>query len=243
MWNPFIDGDLIKDLTYKRYLDGKFIGVPTIFGDVTNGGTMYAPSNTSTLEQSNEFVRNQFPALTNSQLETLNELFINPNKTCPNVGCYWRQAANVYGEIRYLCPGLFLSELLADFDAPPSYNYWWDVLNPKANATGQGVVHVIETFALFGPGNNFQAAPDSYYPGELNGETSPIIQGYWTSFIRTLDPNKHRHNGTARWEAWAAMPESRLWFGTGGAIAMRAVDLNMRERCDYLKSIAVSLDQ
>lgn len=43
MWSPFIDGDLVRDLTYRRYFDGHFIRVPTIFGDDTNGGTNFAP--------------------------------------------------------------------------------------------------------------------------------------------------------------------------------------------------------
>jgi carboxylesterase type B len=254
MWSPFIDGELIRDLTWRRYLEGRFIRVPTIFGDDMNGGTNFAPKTAATLAESNNFMRNNYPTLTDAQLQVLNELYPNPNATsCPNVGCYWRQASNVYGETRYMCPSLYLSNLLTTKNTrrhcggnrAPTYTYLWDVEDPTANATGFGVTHVVETFALFGPYNNFvSGSPASYYPGGINAKASPIVQAYWTSFIRTLDPNRYRYPGSAKWTPWTSKDEqTRIRFGTGGTTDMESIEAGLRKRCEYLQSITLSLIQ
>lgn len=198
-------------------------------------------------------MRNQFPTVTDAQLDVLNGLYPNPNATsCPNTGCYWRQASNVYGETRYMCPSILLSHCLTtgNRDSPTgtpvaSYTYLWDVEDPQANATGYGVTHVVETFALFGPYNNFvTGAPASYFPGGVNERASPVLQAYWTSFIRTLDPSRYRYPGSAKWVSWADKEEGRrMRFGTGGTTGMERIDEGLQKRCEYLKSIALDLLQ
>lgn len=243
MWGPVIDGDLITDLTYTAFKRGKFIKVPTIIGDDTNGGTQFTPKNTSSLAEGNVFLKNQFPFLTLEQLATLNDLYPNPNQTCPNVGCYWRQVSNEYGEGRYMCPGLYITSLYTQNGVKASYAYRWNVEDPAQIASGLGVPHTIELSAIFGPNNTNGKAPDSYYPGGINAESVPVIQGYWTSFIRTFDPNKYRYPGSASWLAWTDRNQQRLLFETGGVTEMEKIDAGLRERCDYWASIGVSIRQ
>ncbi|KAK3059609.1 hypothetical protein LTS18_010441, partial [Coniosporium uncinatum] len=64
MWNPTIDGDIICDYTYRAFAQGKFIHIPSIFGDDTNGGTVFAPRHTNTSGDSSTFLHDQFPYLT-----------------------------------------------------------------------------------------------------------------------------------------------------------------------------------
>src|SRR5277367_3089569 len=45
MYNPTLDGDLLRDLTISSFANGAYIRVPSIFGDVTNEGTMFPPRN------------------------------------------------------------------------------------------------------------------------------------------------------------------------------------------------------
>jgi len=253
MWNPFIDGKLIKDLTYRRFSEGKYIRVPTIFGDVTNEGTMYAPTNATSLADSHTFLRNNFPAVTDAQLAGMDKLWPNRNQSaCPSTGCFYGHASDLYGEIRYVCPGLFLARTLTTTPAlrrpavaPPLWLYHYNALDPAQNESGLGVPHVVELNAIWGPENLLYPAPVSYFPGGINQGTIPVMQGYWTSFIRFLDPNKARAGGSAEWSAWhgTSTQGRRLLVGTGGTTAMEAVDGQLKAKCAFSDAIALELDQ
>jgi len=149
MYGPTIDGDLIVDYTYNLFAAGKFIHVPTIFGDDTNGGTIFAPKNTTNISQSDIFLHNQFPALTLADLLWINDNYPETNVTYPNAGPYWRQCSNIYGEMRYMCPGLFCSSALTDRTSQPSWNYRYNVEDPTQVAEGLGVPHTVEVNAIW----------------------------------------------------------------------------------------------
>lgn len=285
MFQPTLDGDFVTDLTYDAFHKGKFVQVPIIVGDDTNGGTIFTPRKTSSQEQSNKFLTTQFPYLTSSQLGTLNKLYPNPNQTaCPATGCWWRQVSNVYGEMRYMCPGLYISSVYANLTAsnkqsrglPPrekrassggtqildvmfprldekkissvaakSYAYRYNVEDPNQVAEGLGVPHTVEVNAIFGPGNVPGGVPASYKAGQSNAAVVGVIQAYWTSFIRSYDPNKYRADGSAKWEEYyskTGQPQ-RLVFQKGGKTSMESLDDGLKARCSYLVSIGPSIKQ
>lgn len=241
MWQPVIDDDFISDYLYKSFREGRFIRVPTIMGDVSNGGTKFVPERTGTWAESNEFLLNQYPALSVGQLNDINNLYPNPNQSCsadlePGSGCFWRQASNVYGEVRYMCPAMSVNSALVRQGEPASYSYLWDVQDPKEVKQGLGVPHIIELRALLGP--DYSVPPRSYKRGGINELAPPLIQGYWTSFVRTFDPNRYRYPGSAEWKPWSAETRERLVFGTRGTTQMQGVDRDLRQRCDYWEAIA-----
>lgn len=231
-WLPVLDFDFITDYAYRSLQEGNFIKIPTIFGDDTNGGTQFAPKNLTTLAESGMFLLNQYPTLTPAQLGDVEELYPNPNKTCPKVGCYWRRTANVYQEIRYMCPALHANAIMRSF--APSYAYQYNVEDPEQMEAGLGVPHTIDLEALIGA-EYTDEAPVSYQEGEINERITTVIQGYWTSFMRTLDPNKYREEGTAEWAAWGEgeSGQNRMILGTGGRTEMVNIGSAFRERCEY----------
>ncbi|KAM0350652.1 hypothetical protein ACHAPU_003139 [Fusarium lateritium] len=241
MWTAVLDNDLIPDVTYRLFEQGKFIKVPLIAGDDTNGGTFFAPSDISTLVQSNSFLNAQFPFLSLEQLDTINQLYPNQNKTCPNTGCYWRQAADVYGDMRYKCSSLYISNALAKYGVSKSWNYLYNVEDPTQITAGLGVPHTVEIQAILGPEPG--SAPASYFPGEKNALVVPVIQGYWTSFIRTLDPNKYRHSSAVKWEPWTEKGKKRVVFETGGKTQMEKQSAIEQKRCNYFASIGPAIRQ
>ncbi|KAK8016191.1 Alpha/Beta hydrolase protein [Apiospora rasikravindrae] len=230
MWNPVVDGDLLRDVTYNSYAQGNFVKVPMLIGDDTNGGTVFTPRNTSSLRQSDVFLHNQFPYLRPDQLRTINMLYPNSNASCPAAGCYWRQVSDAYGDMRYMCPGLYISSELEHRGVRGTWNYRYDVRDPAQVKEGLGVPHVVEVSAIFGPQNGTGGAPASYLPGGINAHVVPVIQGYWTSFIRSLDPNKYRYSGSARWDPWTESGQQRLLFQTEGVTSMETVSHNTQAK-------------
>lgn len=230
-WLPVLDFDFITDYTYRALAEGKFIKVPTVFGDDTNGGTVFAPENTSTLAQSNQFLLDQYPTITPEMFGEINDLYPNPNDTCPGLGCYWRQISNTYQEVRYMCPALYANSIFTK-NNEKSWAYRWNVEDPEQVKEGLGVPHTSELEALIGS-EYTDEEPESYKPGGINERVSPVLQGYWTSFMRTLDPNKCREKGTAEWKNWATDNQARIVIGTGGKTNMEDIGDGLKERCDY----------
>jgi hypothetical protein len=108
---------------------------------------------------------------------------------------------------------------------------------------GYGVQHTIEINAIWGPANVAPSvAPASYYPGQSNAGIIPVIQGYWTSFIRSYNPNTYRVAGTPAWGTWETAGKERLMFQTN-ATAMETVELGMQQRCAWLQSVGILTQQ
>ena len=263
MYSPVLDYDFVTDYTYAAYAKGNFIKLPAIYGDDTNEGTVFVPPNTNNLSQTSTFIQSQWASISLQQLGTINALYPNPGLTFPNSGPFWRQASNAYGEIRYICPGIFISSVYANLSSgtatttnytssyhlrprqyppppsagPPIWNYHYNVIDPAQAASGLGVPHTVEINAIWGPTSS---SPASY--NTTNAAIIPVIQGYWTSFIRSFSPNTYRAAGTPVWEefTWAGM--ERLLFETN-ATRMETVDEGQRGRCEYLWGIAADLRQ
>lgn len=117
----------------------------------------------------------------------------------------------------------------------------WNVLDPTLVEEGYGVPHTSEVNAIFGPENVNGGAPASYTT--TNAAIVPVIQGYWTSFIRTFDPNTYSAPGAPVWQAWTQNDTfTRLLMQTNQT-HMESVPNAQRDRCAYLSSIGLSLKQ
>ena len=136
MYGPTLDFDFISDYTYNAYAEGKFVKVPAIGGDDTNEGTIFTPTNTSTIGESDTFIQDQFPAFTLEQLRVWNELYpVQGTLKFRGKGKYWRDVSKGYGELRYICPGIFISGTQANMSVP-NWNYHWNVIDPTDNKEG-----------------------------------------------------------------------------------------------------------
>jgi carboxylesterase type B len=205
MWSNVIDGNFTPDYTYKLYAEGKFVKVPVIFGDDTNEGTIFTPKNISDYTDMNNFLRNNWLHLDSTQLKKIDNLYPEAEQF-PGAGPYWQTAANAYGEMRYNCPGINLSSTYLQAGVP-SYNYHWDYLTPQNAANGIGVPHTDESESIWGVSNN---------------PLSPIIMSYWTSFIRSKDPNTYKLDSAPEWKTFEGM--QRIHFtNRSSQVAMESV--------------------
>ena len=244
MYHPVIDDDFIRKSPCASLEDGSFVKVPTFFGDDTNGGTVSAPKMTNTLKQSDTFLSNNYPALELTHLDTIHSLYPQTDDHFKGSGPYWRQLSNVYGDMRYMCPSMFISDALSQHNVSANWNYRYNVENKQLMHSGLGVPHVSENRALWAP---------SSLAGDPKGKTwehyttynkniVPVIQGYWTSFIRSYDPNTYRCHGCPRWEEWTTAGKQRLVFETNKT-RMEVVDDVTQKRCAFLSSIAIDIQQ
>jgi hypothetical protein len=115
MWNPVIDEDIMPEHTYRAFYEGKFVPVPTIFGDDTNGGSGFPPRSTNTVREFNSFLTAQFPALSRAHLDDIETLYNGTRVSIPNAGAHWCQTGTAYGEMRYMCPNMFLASAAARY--------------------------------------------------------------------------------------------------------------------------------
>jgi carboxylesterase type B len=227
MWSNVIDGDFTQDYTYTLFSLGKFVKVPSIFGDDTNEGTVFTPKSISNYTQMNNYLSNNFVKLTASQLAQIDHLYPKAEQY-PDSGPYWRTAANAYGEMRYNCPGIFVSSSIHQAGVP-SYNYHWDFLTVGNQRNGMGVQHTAESGFIWGDSDN---------------ELTPIIQGYWTSFIRSKDPNMYRKQGTPEWTTFDGNNMQRILFpNEASKVGMESVPSDQRARCAYLNGIGADVGQ
>lgn len=249
MWNPVIDDDLIQNYTYSAFDSGSFIRVPVIVGDNTNGGTSFTPRSTSTLAESNTFLHDQFPFLTSSHLQRIDELYPNEGPQFPKSGAWWRQVSNAYGDARYMCPNLFISSAFARHGVKRNWNYRYNVQDPSQVQQGLGVPHAVELAAIWGPRNVHGASPYSYRSGGTNAWITPLMQSYWTSFVRQLDPNPFRQSGAPEWTGFIAEDDGengswrRMLFDTASTTGMENVSTTLRARCKYLSEIGPAIRQ
>ncbi|KFA65781.1 hypothetical protein S40285_06123 [Stachybotrys chlorohalonatus IBT 40285] len=241
-WLPARDGEMVTDFLHRAFAEGKFIHVPTVFGDDMNGGTRFAPRTLATEAEGYDWLLDQYPTLTFGHLDRIHELYpsVNASQTnCTGVpGCYWRQAANVYGEARYMCPSLFMNSRMQSHGVANTYAYLWNVSDPAQIQAGLGVPHVVEMDALLGE-DYAPGIPASYRSGGINERATAVMRGFWTSFVRTLDPNVFREDGTSAWDPWEG--GRRMVFETGARTSMEDVGQGLRERCLFWEENALEM--
>jgi carboxylesterase type B len=227
-WNPTLDYDFIKNLTYSELKAGHFLKVPRIFGDTTNEGIIFTPNNIQSKSRAQQFVDDQFPGV--NWLDVAKAW----NAPVGNTDKRWRQvASDVYGHMRYNCPTLNLSSTYAGSEKEYStWTYRWNV---------GAASHVGELLPIW---NNATSAAGVF------------IQAYWASFIRSYDPNKHaadymvaaggeaaRELVSPKWETFGSGNGRRMQFNDMNVVRMEDVPATEWSRCDTLTSKAVALKQ
>ncbi|KAI9743127.1 MAG: hypothetical protein M1818_003422 [Claussenomyces sp. TS43310] len=239
MYSNVIDGNFTTDYTYNMLAQGRYIKVPSIYGADANDGTVFVPRELNSTESMNRFLKNQFPLLSATHFSHINAMYPEANHFA-GTGPYWRATANAYGDMRYMCPSLYLSDMSHNASLP-TWTYLYSVEDPAQLARGLGVPHTVEVNAIWGPQYVNDAAPASY-KSPLNAPAITFMQGYWTSFIRTYDPNTYRAEGSPTWEQWSSGSRDRIKLQTN-ATTMETVDGDQYEKCSYFFSVGPSLQQ
>ncbi|OBT95578.1 hypothetical protein VE01_05914 [Pseudogymnoascus verrucosus] len=219
-------GGFTEDYTYNMYADGKFIKVPVIFGSVANEGTLFTPSKTDNVTDMTNFLKNNFGKLTTDQLDHIVSLYPHDETKYPGRGAWWRTAADAYGELRYNCPGQFMSRMFENHtDGTSNWHYSWDVSPPINTKSGMGAMHAATMYSIWDIATG------------IGAELNPTIQAYWTSFIRTKNPNHYRLPGTVEWGTFGTGMERLDFPNDPQNVSMEAVGASEKARCQYYSTI------
>ena len=213
-WGPCIDGDIIQDTIPSLLQQGKYIKVPLIYGNDQNEGSIFAPNANNSNDVATFFVDN-YPLLTPDDTDAIisqQYAYLNATATSQH-GPFFALAEAAYGESTFTCPSnLIMDSYAAGNCSAPVWNYRYNVLHPANAASGQGVPHTYQIQAWWGIGD-----PDfnSQYQ-MVNNISMPLVRGYWSSFVKHLDPNVESADGSPTWATWGS-ERGRLMFGNEGS--------------------------
>ncbi|KAJ7616042.1 aEsta [Roridomyces roridus] len=227
-YTPTIDGDFVQDHLYTLFQEGKFIQVPMMLGDDEKEGTFFA-ANASTPAAVVSFLMDNYPVLTPADGVQITELYpLLP--MLPQHAAFFPSAAAAYGEATFTCPSNFIATRM-DAVGLPVWNYRFSVVQEDVEALGLGVPHASALPAIFGP----DSIPDRTSTfTTTNAPMVPIVMNYWISFIRALNPNSFRLEGTPEWMQFQSAKPTRLQFD---------VPQDERERCAFWNGIGVRIEQ
>ncbi|KAF4982248.1 hypothetical protein FZEAL_2132 [Fusarium zealandicum] len=238
-WAPCTDGDIFEDYPTSLYEKGDFVKVPILFGSCTNEGSKYA-ANAGSSAQFIRYMQNEYPYLSEDDIETILDLY--PREPpVPKHDTWFPSASRAYGEVTFICPAENILNAFADSPslAKNIWSYRYNVEIKDFAEDGLGVPHVANSPAVFGPNMTPARAGPSYLT--YNAPMVPIVMNYWISFVRALDPNKHRYQDTPSWQPWGT-EQNRLVFELGN-ITMELVGNGEKERCKAWLDMADSTKQ
>ncbi|KAL9087334.1 MAG: hypothetical protein Q9159_003680 [Coniocarpon cinnabarinum] len=235
-YGPCVDGDFIADGTNALLSGGQIIHVPLLLGNDNDEGSIFAPNATSSNEI-DAFFADNYPLLAFDEARSIDfqEYLYLESESTPMHGQFFALASAAYGESTFICPSNNLASAFADMlsscpttdGQAPVWNYRYAVVSPDNAAAGLGTPHTYQDAAYWGSGDN-DWTPEF---NEVNAAVIPLVSGYWTSFIKTYDPNAMAAVGAPVWEAYGK-EQNRLLFNNTGAY-MESVPADQNARCSY----------
>ncbi|KAI1498987.1 Alpha/Beta hydrolase protein [Biscogniauxia marginata] len=265
-WGPTIDGKLIVAPHYQMFEQGRFQNIPVIYGYTSNEATPSFISNQSIntdgeLEESirkavgKSITGTEVASVMNAYPASLNTVSFFGRDVGPrgNIslregdGAQWQRDAAIETEMKQQCVGAFFSDMFASVNQTKNYAYRYNILDETPGGLAdQGLFtpHTSELYAIWGKNNT-----DGGDPGCLELEISDplscvagarIVQAYFISFMRTLDPNTLRLPGSPEWTSWSIAQPNRLVMDNHQASLERmgqginetvVAGLNQRQRC------------
>lgn len=231
---PTIDGTIWTDTQYNLWNDGKIARVPIVFGNTNDEGNLFAP-NLSTRAELVPFIQSLLPNLTDAQYQQIADEYplMAP---FPEHAAWFPSAASFAADDVFICPTRKLLTSYARYVSPSKvWNYRFAVVDEIAQAAGLGTPHTFETFAVWGPGNadslrsDFDGAGISF--STYNAPVVSVVQDYWISFVKTLDPNTFRAATAPIWKPFGSGFGKRIRLKTNDT-AMEAVPRSQVARCD-----------
>ncbi|KAF5512700.1 putative secreted lipase [Colletotrichum aenigma] len=209
-YGPVIDGHLLTGTPSEMLRNASFAKHrPLILGSSSTEGTIFA-TQANTTQDVNNFLKTQFPDLTEDDLAQANAQYSYVPSTFPGVNVTkpprFYQLSQMFGDMAFNCvaSGFAAGLSRAGVDV---YLLRDHVLDPVEVAAGFIVPHTWELQAVWGPEYAPQsvAVPgaNSYDVGGVNHGMVGVVQSYWLSFARTGgNPNAAKAVGAPFWKPY-----------------------------------------
>jgi carboxylesterase type B len=211
-------------------------------------GSVFAADAASESDVAN-FLANNYPHLTSNDTDAILARY--PKlRPLPAHKAWFPTASQAYGEATFICPQTNILNLLLQPQSQllrrknrPLFAYRYNVHADENLVAGLGVPHLFDAAAIFGPDNigGGGGARESYK--SYNAPVVPLVMGYYTSFARSLDPNRYRAPGSQEWpsvwedggggEGGGDGAMRRVVFETGGEVRVESVPAEERQRCQF----------
>lgn len=241
-WLPVVDGTFSPDLLYNLLEQGRLKKLPLMVGDDTDEGTGFVPSQVNSSATFTKYLKANYPRLTKRDIHKIKKAYPPPGKHFEGHNTWFGPAEAAYGEGTLICPGIEMTKSLAHYLSPnKSWNYRFNVA--RGTVASQGVYHVSEKPAIWGPRNvGTGCAPGCSFE-TYNKNIVPVIMHYWISFIVSLNPNTHKHPSAPVWKPWGDLECGRRIRFETNATQMEEVPSDQIARCSMWKSLASHTEQ
>ncbi|KAJ0341083.1 hypothetical protein COL154_011970 [Colletotrichum chrysophilum] len=192
-FQPTQGGPLLEKFGSQSGYDGTFFHVPTITSNVNDEAKYYMAGDKETNEEFVDYMHNTSPALNETDLALLQELYPDPAThpdspfaNSPNSTQYNRLSA-AWSDYAYICPGQETAYRASLADVPT-----WKLRFNTNNSwpAWRGIPHTADTKYTWDE-------PVVQYP-----EISHVYHGYLSSFVLSGDPNTHRYPGSPEWPSY-----------------------------------------
>ncbi len=241
-WLPLIDDDVIVDTISNNFGQSHYARVPFMIGNIVNNSPEFAYHRGSTTEDSIEYMHALYPNLLSKDLEEIGPMY--PKHTLKH-GQGPETISNAHQDSHYTCPALFAAEAMKQQGIDSAWLYLWQV--EEQEIQDAVVRQNIETATLWGrPAVSF--SPGRYSEVGVNEDVPFLKQRYWTSFVKSLDPNtdtKRKDSSKVgphkvkltHWERWRPQRRARLVFRNGGETKIEDTG-HLRWSCSFWKRLS-----
>lgn len=205
--SPYVDGDIVPANTMEVFSSGNFTKVLVLVGTTTDEGARFVNrTDIKTTMDFKQHIVSQFPYLTNSSIEQLNQLYPLGNKLTQIpleplskinalplalYGEHFARLACFFGDVTFLAFARFAAERISSHGCPV-YKYRHNIPDLRGSLQLHlGTKHAAELPYVFDNGANLQnkLILQHVYPSFKAARMAKIISKMWASFIVDLNPN------------------------------------------------------
>jgi acetylcholinesterase len=194
---PVIDDQAFADHPQALLREGRFSrNRSMIIGSSHSEGTLFVPQANDTADV-HAFLKQQFPKLTDVDIEEAISYYITVPTTLPGVNithsALFFEVAEMYGDVSFNCPTHHFASALSAAGVDVYY-FRNHIIDPVEFAAGYLVPHTWEVQAVWGPeyAINYVALPGatSYNIGGINRQEVSEVQNFWIQFAKSIgNPN------------------------------------------------------
>ncbi|KAL7928996.1 Alpha/Beta hydrolase protein [Trichoderma chlorosporum] len=177
------------------------------------------------------FFQDNYPRLSSQNTSAIIQQYPQNIEPAFNNHNSWFPAAELaYGDVLVTCHGLNFGKYFVQA-GQPIWTYRFNVLTQSNIASGVGVPHGFDLGAVFGGGYD-----------DSDQTNVARLQGYYISFVRSLNPNTFSFSGSTTWPQWNGQAGGQRLVINNNNTVVESVPQAQMSRCAFWESLATQLE-